>query len=168
MTLNESKDNQQKPDFVDTQNVASTSKVLKEEVISLLEERLMVDFTRRKVGEIIVRKEIETHVLQVQVPVRREKLIVEQISPEYKKLAEVDLGQTDTSPGDIETHHRDGFCQSTYPTVCGELKSPKAASDLLNQISNTPSHGCKIIRIEIVLENLSHQKTYEELFKGYS
>jgi len=55
-------------------------------------------FTRRtrsltaaSVGEVIVRKVIETRMVEVQVPVRHEKLIVEQVSPERKQLAEIDL-----------------------------------------------------------------------------
>ena len=48
---------------------------------------------QRKVGEVIVRKEIETRMVQIEVPVRYEKLIVEQVSPEHKQLAEIDLGQ---------------------------------------------------------------------------
>jgi hypothetical protein len=59
--------------------------------IQLLEERLVVDLQSRKTGEVIVRKEIETQI--VEVPIRREVLIVEQISPEFKQLAVIDLGQ---------------------------------------------------------------------------
>jgi stress response protein YsnF len=74
--------------YVDRNNGNSTSNILIEEVISLLSERLKVDYTRHKIGEIVVRKEIETQILQVQVPIRHEKLIVEQVSPEYKQLFE--------------------------------------------------------------------------------
>lgn len=64
---------------------------LREEVLQLLEERVVVDRSRRKVGEVIVRKEVET--VMVQVPIRRERLIVEQVSPEHKELASIDLSQ---------------------------------------------------------------------------
>jgi hypothetical protein len=43
------------------------------------------------VGDVIVRKVIETKM--VEVPVRRETLVVEQISPERKQLASIDLNQ---------------------------------------------------------------------------
>lgn len=66
-------------------------KVLSQDIIRLLGERLVVDRSKRKVGEVIVRKEIVTRIIQV--PVRHEKLIVEQVSPERKQLAEIDLGQ---------------------------------------------------------------------------
>lgn len=64
---------------------------LEAETIQLLEERLVVDRHRRKVGDVIVRKVIETKM--VEVPVRRETLVVEQISPERKQLATINLNQ---------------------------------------------------------------------------
>jgi len=60
-----------------------------EEIIRLLGERLVVDRGKRKIGEVIVRK-IETRMIQV--PVRHE-VIVEQVSPERKQLAEINLGK---------------------------------------------------------------------------
>jgi Domain of unknown function (DUF2382) len=189
MTLDASKENQQSSNFVHFQKVDSTSRVLSEDVISLLEERLMVNFSRHKVGEIVVRKEIETHVLQVQVPVRREKLIVEQVSPEYRRLAEVDLGQANVSdratlfqrecanadpinddfssvgsrdPISVE------FNQSAQPIVYGEIDSPKAASDLLHEIANLSSQDCETVRIEIVLKDSKHRDIYQALFESYS
>jgi len=73
--------------------LSSDSEILSEELIRLLGERVVVDRSKHKVGEVIVRKVIETRMVQVQVPVRHEKLIVEQVSPERKQLAEIDLGQ---------------------------------------------------------------------------
>ena len=72
------------------------SETLTEEVFSLLEERLIVNLSRREIGEIVIRKEIETQILQVEVPVQREKLIVEQVSPEYQLLAQIDLGRSNS------------------------------------------------------------------------
>jgi Domain of unknown function (DUF2382) len=69
-------------------------RVSAEEVIPLLAERLVVDRHKRKVGEVVVRKVIKTEV--VEVVVRREKLIVEQVSPSYEELAVIDLGETST------------------------------------------------------------------------
>jgi Domain of unknown function (DUF2382) len=168
---------------------ASKSKILTEEVISLLEERLMVDIIRRQIGEIVVRKEIETHVVRVEIPIRREKLIVEQVSPEYKRLAEVDLGQTsipdgkrllpegwvnvDVTNDELISAHNDkqpitaGFNQSAQTTVSGEIDSPRAARDLLDEITRTPSHDCETIRIEIVLKDAKHQSAYQALFEQY-
>ncbi|MDP8932591.1 MAG: PRC and DUF2382 domain-containing protein [Cyanobacteriota bacterium] len=59
--------------------------IVDQEVIRLLEERLVINRSKRKVGEVIVRKEIETRM--VQVPIQWEKLIVEQVGDDPKVLA---------------------------------------------------------------------------------
>ncbi|MEH2300981.1 YsnF/AvaK domain-containing protein [Nostoc sp.] len=134
-----------------------------EQIIRLLEERLVVESSKRKVGEVIVRKVIETRM--VQVPVRREKLIVEQISPEHKQLAEIDLGQEEIDGIDLtqverlEVTHFDSAL-----TVSGEFTSPKTASLLLNAIALELNHGCKLVRVTIAVEDESHQKKYQEWF----
>lgn len=56
-----------------------------EDTIKLLEERLVVNRQRRKVGEVILRKEIVTEM--VQIPVRREVLVVEQAGTVNRRLA---------------------------------------------------------------------------------
>jgi stress response protein YsnF/sporulation protein YlmC with PRC-barrel domain len=134
-----------------------------EQIIRLLEERLVVESSKRKIGEVIVRKQVETRMIQV--PVRREKLIVEQISPEQKQLAEIDLGQeeisgielTDTERLEV-THFNSGL------TVSGEFSSPKTASLLLNAIALEQNHGCTQVRVTIAVEDESHQKKYQEWF----
>ena len=134
-----------------------TPQVLEEEIIRLLGERLIVDRSKRKIGEVIVRKEIETRM--VQIPVRREKLIVEQVSPEHKQLAEIDLGEEEVA--DIELPEEIATTD-TEPTVRGVFNSPKVASLLLNAIALERRHGCKKVRVEIVVEDAERQKTYQE------
>jgi stress response protein YsnF len=68
-----------------------SSEVAEEEIVRLLEERLVVNRSKWKVGEIVVRKEVET--TTIQVPIQREKLIIEQVGSETKQLAEIDLAQ---------------------------------------------------------------------------
>lgn len=143
-----------------------------EEIIRLLGERLVIDRAKRKVGEVIVRKEIETQI--VQVPIRREKLIVEQVSPERKQLAQIDLGQEEISGIDLtqaqtpegvnvgETLAFTNFDGGL--TVSGEFSSPKIASLLLNAIALERNHGCKAVRVTILVEDEEHQKTYQEWF----
>jgi Domain of unknown function (DUF2382) len=163
------------PSLVPSKQSIPVSDALSEEVIPLLEERLMVNLTRRKVGEVVVRKEIETHILQVQVPIRREKLIIEQVIPDYKRLAEVDLGQIDTvdraaSTDDLGIAQIEQHLQSlspkqdSHPTVYGQTDSPQVASDLLDMIAHMPYHNCEAIKIEIVLKDSTHQDTYQALF----
>jgi hypothetical protein len=118
-----------------------------EQAIQLLEERLVVRSDKRKVGEIVVRKEVELRM--VEVPVRREKLIVEQVQPKYKRLAEIDLGKTTASSG---------------TTITGEFDSPRTVSDLLDAIARTPDHNCAEIRVEIKLKDSKHQDTYQAWF----
>lgn len=138
--------------------------VSEEQIIRLLEERLVVESSsKRKIGEVIVRKVIETRMIQV--PVRREKLIVEQISPEHKQLAEIDLGEEEISGVDLTEVERlevTGFDSSL--TVSGEFSSPKTASLLLNAIALERNHGCKQVRITIAVEDESQQKKYQEWF----
>ncbi|MDZ8187665.1 MAG: DUF2382 domain-containing protein [Nostoc sp. ChiSLP02] len=134
-----------------------------EQIIRLLEERLVVESNKRRVGEVIVRKEIETRM--VQVPVRVEKLIVEQVSPEHKQLAEIDLTQGEISGLELnqeekfEVTHLNGAL-----TVSGEFNSPKVASLLLNAIALEKNHGCNRVRVAISVEDESHQKKYQEWF----
>lgn len=137
--------------------------VSEEQIIRLLEERLVVESSKRKIGEVIVRKVIETRMIQV--PVRREKLIVEQISPEHKQLAEIDLGEEEISGVDLTEVERlevTGFDSSL--TVSGEFSSPKTASLLLNAIALERNHGCKQVRVTIAVEDESQQKKYQEWF----
>lgn len=143
--------------------------VVEEEVIRLLEERLIVDVNKRKVGEVIVRKEIETRMIEV--PVRYEKLIVEQVSPEHKQLSEIELGHSEI-PGfeKMEIVDKDSQAPAidNQIKVSGEFSSPKAASLLLDAIATQRRHGCKKVRVELVLENEEHLKTYQEWFERCS
>lgn len=137
-----------------------TSEVLEEEVIRLLEERLIVNHEKRKVGEVVVRKEIETRM--VEVPVQYEKLVVEQVSPEFKVIAEVDLSQQ--LDGASATTEIDFNQTSTNNTVKGEFTSPKTASLLLDAIDKQKQHDCKLVRVEVVLENSENRSIYQEWF----
>lgn len=138
-----------------------------EDVIKLLEERLVVDRTKRKVGEIIVRKEIETRM--VTIPVRRERLIVEQLTPEHKQLANIDLGeeqitQQESTPvsSTLAMPLTTSFEGSL--TVTGEFSSPKVASLLLNAIALERNHGCQRIQVTIAVDNEQLQQKYQEWF----
>ncbi len=164
--------------LIQFQQETSMSETLTEEVFSLLEERLIVNLSRRKVGEIVIRKEIETQILQVEVPVQREKLIVEQVSPEYQLLAQIDLGRSnsvaiaDTLVDRLTLAANDKEPISTRldrnePKVAGEVDSLKAASDLLNEIANMPDADWETVRIEIVLKDAKHQDNYQALFDRY-
>lgn len=154
----EMQDNLELHENDDLQEYSDAPDIVEEEVIRLLEERLVVNLSKRKVGEVVVRKEIETRM--VEVPVQYEVLIVEQVSPELKRLAEIDLGQEEIPTIEAtETIRREA-----QPTVSGEFTSVKTASLLLDAIAKQKSNGCKRVRVEIVLEDTEHQKTYQEWF----
>lgn len=149
------------------------SEVRTEEIVRLLEERLVVDRSKRKLGEVIVRKVIETEMIEV--PVRREKLIVEQVSPELKQLAEIDLSQGEISAVELaEVVSGQAEVISVNPpvaltpehnfSVTGEFASPKVASSLLDAIALQRNHGCAKIRIQIVLEDPQYRETYQGWF----
>jgi hypothetical protein len=130
-----------------------------EKIIRLLEERLLIDYQRCRVGEVIVRKKIETRM--VQVPIRHEKLIVEQVSPKHEQLAEIDLGQGDLSS--VELTDGVGSCNSSL-TVSGVFSSPKIASLLLNGIALEGNHGCQQIQVTVLVTDESQQQKYQEWF----
>jgi len=137
--------------------------VVEEEAIRLLEERLVIDRSRHKIGEVIVRKAIETQI--VEVPVRREKLIVEQVSPEHRQLAEIDLSQGDLTAVELANAM---YADSQQSVVRGEFTSPSAASQFLDAIAKTHRHGCEKIQIEIVLSDPKLKETYADWLTHYS
>ncbi len=100
--------------------------IVDQEVIRLLEERLVINRSKRKVGEVIVRKEIETRM--VQVPIQWEKLIVEQVGDDPKVLAEIDLGEGSITGIDLTEIKSD----RQEPTVKAEFTSVQKASKILN------------------------------------
>jgi Domain of unknown function (DUF2382) len=155
---------------VDLNQVKPNLKVITQQVIPLLEERLMVNFTRQKIAEIVVRKEIETHIINV--PIQREKLIVEQLTPTYKRLAEVDLGKIffaeEISKDELKVNGElnlnveskdnvslSSFKSSSEPILKGEFSCIEAARNFLDTIPTVSSDGFQIVRIEVVLKDLS-------------
>ncbi|QIR38720.1 DUF2382 domain-containing protein [Tolypothrix sp. PCC 7910] len=140
-----------------------SSEISDERTIKLLEERLVINSDKRKIGDIIVRKEIETRM--VQVPMRREKLIVEQVSPEHKQLAEIDLGQEEISEIALNAGEIPEVASlENGLTVSGLFTSPKIASLLLNAIALEKQQGCKQVRVSIVVEDEEYRQKYQEWF----
>lgn len=101
----------------------------------------------------------------VQVPVRREKLIVEQVSPSHKQLAEINLSSEELS--NITLTEVDGITVSNFAgdlTVTGDFDSPKIASLLLNAIALENNHGCQRVRVSIMCDDDSYKQKYQEWF----
>lgn len=124
------------------------------EVIQLLEERLVIDRKRVKIGEVIVRKEIETRMIEV--PVRREKLIIEQVGSEMKQLATIDLGESVLNRDETES-------PISQPTISGEFMSIKAAMQFLETIAATQTElESHAVQIKILVENAEHRQLNQQ------
>lgn len=124
---------------------------VEEKLVQLLAERLVVNTHKRKVGEVVVRKVIETDIIQV--PVRREKLIVEQVSPEPQELAVIDLRGNNLEGVEL---------QSPQSVVKGEFHSLEAVRSLLDRLAQQPDHGCETIRLELVINRPNLQPIYQD------
>lgn len=146
-------DIQPAPIIVDSAPSLTTdhAKVVEEEIIPLGEERLIVERHRQKLGEVVVRKVIETQM--VQVPVRREKLVIEQVGgTTTNPLAEIDLGADELAELPMAT------------TVAGTFPSLKAASMVLDAIAHQDHHACHSVQVEIVLNDPSQQALFQRWF----
>ncbi|AFZ35769.1 protein of unknown function DUF2382-containing protein [Stanieria cyanosphaera PCC 7437] len=132
-----------------------------ERTIPLLEERLLVNRRQHKAGEIVVRKQIETRIIEV--PLRREILIIEQVEPENKLLATIDLEE--------ETINQSNFnhqgVKATEYLVRGEFESIEAANQILHKISQLPISDRQKIRIEIVADSPQQQAIYQQVMSNY-
>lgn len=124
-------------------------------VIPLLEERLHVNRQRRKIGEVILRREVETRIIEV--PVRREKLIVEQISPEFRQIACIDFPEAEISNQEGNTP------DLSEQTLTAYYATPQAASYALKVFDQTLANQCQSVSLAIVVqkgdrpEQTSHQ-----------
>ena len=148
-------------------NESEFAEEIEEDIIRLLGERLVVERSKRKIGEVIIRKEIETRMIQI--PVRREKLIVEEAGSEPKQLAEIDLGEEEISQDEFQQgQSMVSTDMSGGLTVTGEFDSPKTASLILNAIQLEQNHGCEKVRVSIVVENEEKQQKYQEWFQRTS
>lgn len=155
-------------DDEDFDELDESPEIVEEEIVRLLEERLVVNRSKRKVGEVVVRKEIETRI--VEVPIQREILIIEQVGSETKRLAEIDLGEGEVTGVELTSSRSSDTIQESVANsetgyrVTGEFVSPKAASDLLHAISLHKPHGCEKVRVELILDNPEVQDSYQKMF----
>lgn len=124
--------------------------------ISLLEERLKVTRRKEKAGEVVIRKQVETRMINI--PLRREKLIVERIGENPQKLTEVVVAEEAVSGFKYnELNNNDSLCLNT-----SQFLSPSTAQELLTDIRQLSSTANIKIRLEIVT-NCSDSKTVSEL-----
>ena len=125
--------------------------------ISLLEEKLVVNRHKRKLGEVVVRKEVETQVIHI--PIRREKLIVEKVGVTTEHLKEVNLGEEQVNGvkfGELDNAKNIYQAQSNFVSL-QQLK------DLLTRIPDRSDTENIKLRLEIITDNSQSQQVYQNI-----
>ena len=112
--------------------------------ISLLEEKLQVARRKQKVGEVVIRKQVETRM--VHIPIRREKLIVEKTGSNPERLAEVVINE-ETVNGlkydELNQNNNLDINQSKFVSL-------PVAIELLSALAQLPASAQTSVRLEIV------------------
>jgi hypothetical protein len=129
--------------------------------IQLLAERLVATQRKQKVGEVVIRKEVSTHIIEV--PVRQEKLVIEQISPQYKKIADITPEQ-----GEINTVSTRAAEDLSIGTFQGRFLSAKTASEFLSTIAEITQDDHAAVEISIQLTDAKLKDTYDYWLQHYS
>lgn len=143
------------------QELLATSKIKESVQISLFEEKLKVNRRKRKVGEVVVRKKIETRM--VQVPIHLEKLIVERVGEGSEQIAEVVIGESKINGFEsVELTENDTLhiTRSNFLTV-------ETARQLLQAISGLSSANNAKIRLEIVTNSSQEQVEFQNICDRY-
>lgn len=118
--------------------------------IQLLEERLLVNRKRVKVGEISVRRVVETEIIEV--PIQREKLVIERTDGSEPPI-EVSLNKT-------RLHGLEGLSQGSASkpiidaqnaTANGDFNTIKDAVDCLGAVAQRSDSECEKVRVAIIL-----------------
>lgn len=127
-----------------------------EKIIPLYEEKLRVERSRRKVSEIVIRKEIETDI--VEVPLYREKLIVERVADGTTRLAEIAIGETRLT----------GDTGEARSIVTAEFTDLHLAAEALKSFARQERSGGQRVRLQFVLENESDRAIYRTFLERWS
>lgn len=130
-------------------------------IIQLLAERLITTQQKQKVAEVVIRKEIKTHI--VEVPVRQEKLIIEQVSPSYKKIADIIPESNHFSPA-----QPDEISDARESLFLGRFLNAKTASEFLNTIADVTQGELEQVEVTIRLKDGQLKDTYEYWLHYYS
>jgi len=118
----------------------------REQCFQLLEEQLVVNRQRVKLGEVVIRKVIETRM--VEIPVQREKLVVEKIG-ENQSLFELPLGETNLHSNNLALQQQ----ASTDPYIArGHLQTIQDAVRCLTVLARSANTDCRRIRTTLFLK----------------
>lgn len=129
--------------------------------IPLLEEKLRVDCRHQKIGEVIVRKQVETKIIKV--PVRREKLVVERIGKNPKLLTEVVIGEVKVNGFKYEELNNDDNLHITR----SHFLDLQTAEELLEAVASLSSAANARVRLEIVTNCSEHQIQHQDICDRY-
>ena len=148
-------------DLTSVNDAEIEARVLEEHQISLLEEKLLVKRRKHKVGEVIVRKKVETRTIHL--PIRREKLVIEKAGITNEQLTEIDLGEGEVNGVKFsELGNTDDLylSQSNFVSV-------EAAQQLLEEVKNRSASSNLKIRLEIVSDDSEVQTVYQDICDRY-
>lgn len=125
--------------------------------ISLLEEKLVVKRYRHKLGEVVVRKEVETRMIHL--PIRREKLIVEKVGLATEHLTEVNLAEEQVNGvkfGELNDSNDIYQAQSDFVSL-------QRLKELLTKIPNRSGTENIKVRLEIITDDAESQQAYQDI-----
>ena len=143
----------------DTEKIEA--KAPEEHQISLLEEKLLVKRKKHKVGEVIVRKKIETRTIHL--PIRREKLVIEKAGITNEELTEIDLGEGEVNGvkfSELNNAEALYLSQSNFVSI-------ETAQKLLDEVKNRFDRPNFKLRLEIVSDDSEVQTAYQEICDRY-
>lgn len=147
----------------DSQRVdeGKTLEVTESYKIPLLSEKLTINRRKYKVGEVIVRKQVETKM--VQVPMRRERLIVERIGKHPEQLAEVVINQEKVNGFEFDQLENDTSLHITR----SNFLSVETAKELLEAIAHLSASGNAKVCLEFVTSSGEEQVNYQNICEQY-
>lgn len=130
--------------------------------ISLLEEKLQITRHKQKVGEIIVRKQIETKLIEI--PIRREKLIIERVGENPQQLTEIVTNEEKVNGfkyNELENTNRLHAVKSAYLNVT-------TAQELLEAIAHLADADNAKVSIEIMTNDADIQQQHRDICDRFS
>lgn len=156
--MDNSLDKNSSNDLSSTDKIEPTEKrILDEHQIALLEEKLVVKRQKYKVGEVIIRKQIETRMIHL--PIRREKLIIEKAGVSDEHITEIDLGEGQVNGvkfSELSDTDNIYLSQSDFIPI-------ESAQRLLAEVSDRFDSLNVKVRVEIVSNNAEAQTAYQDI-----
>ena len=143
---------------IHNQNLTPSSEI---ERIALLEEKLQVKRRKQKVGEVIVRKQVETRM--VQLPLRRETLIVERIGNNPERLTEVVISENQVNGFKYEELSD----QAQLNASRSHYLNLQTAQELLEAIARLSSANNAKVRVEIVTDSSEARIQHQNICDRY-